>query len=337
MARPCWLQMPSAPRALVGSVPYLAAGSLARDLMGAPNDRFRKFVALVRQNELYEAGEIYDNSVAFLKITPKVGAPAKAAADHIARTHARRAAGVGASVRWPIFFALLEAKIPIEARWDRLFPLPFFALDDHKCRKLVPHLADCIGAIPEVRRDAAITRALVDEKLNLVRNGLCVLAIWPSAKVLECMLAHADKPSVLLRRIAEEFPSMAPIARALEAGRKPPPALRRAAAPTTITSLGKLDPVAQKQLAVAGERWDGQKLTAAARLAKGKESSFLGSLERCAVVTGTGERVYDVFTYAGDSGTIFATGTTRVVASIIQSSIECRNAALAEGLEIALA
>lgn len=47
-------------------------------------------------------------------------------------------------------------------------------------------------------------------------------------------------------------------------------------------------------------------------------------------MTATGKRVYDVFTYAGD-------GTTRVVASIVQSSIECGNAELAEGLAIALA
>ena len=74
-----------------------------------------------------------------------------------------------------------------------------------------------------------------------------------------------------------------------------------------------------------------------APLAKGEESSFVGSLERCEIVTATGKRVNDVFTYAGDSGTIFATGTTRVVASIVQSSIECGNAGLAEGLAIALA
>ncbi len=128
-----------------------------------------------------------------------------------------------------------------------LLPVPFFALDDQKSRKLVPYLAECIGAIPEARRDAAVVRALVDEKLNVVRNGRCVLALWPSVRVLECMLAHAEKPSVLLRRVAEDFPSMAAIARALEKGRKPPPALRRAAAPRSITSLRNLDPVAQKQ------------------------------------------------------------------------------------------
>jgi hypothetical protein len=304
--------------------------------MASPNDRFRKLVALVLRDKLYDAGEIYENSVSFLKVTAKVGPLARAAADHLARTYAKGPRGVTSTVRWPIFFALLQAKIPVEARWDMLVPLPFFDLDEKKCRKLVPYLADCIGALPEARRDAALVRALATERLNVVRNGRCVLAIWPSAKVLKYMLANAEKPSALLRRIAEEIPAMAPIARAPGKKKKPPPVLRLAATPEKIRSLRKLEPVAREQLRVAGQRWDGLKLAAASRLAAGTESSFLGSLERCAIVTGTGKRVYDVYTYAGDSGTIFAVGTTRVVASIIQSSIECRNAQLAEALTIAL-
>ena len=49
-----------------------------------------------------------------------------------------------------------------------------------------------------------------------------------------------------------------------------------------------------------------------------------------------GKPAYDVWEYAGDSGTMFEVGTTKEVACIIQGSVECANEALRDAFELAV-
>ncbi|MEO8875230.1 MAG: hypothetical protein ABI461_06575, partial [Polyangiaceae bacterium] len=56
---------------------------------------------------------------------------------------------------WPIFMALVRAKVPIEPRWDALLPLAFG--DDAKL------VRECVAAIPEERRVAAILGAFAKD------------------------------------------------------------------------------------------------------------------------------------------------------------------------------
>jgi hypothetical protein len=200
-----------------------------------------------------EANDLFDfaNVPLLGKLRGEGRAWAAAIADEIAK-HER----VPEDVRWPVFLTLVRAKIPIEPRWDSLLPLGFGVY-----RKLTD---ECVRAIPEGRRDAAIVRAI--GRLYVGEIGLPLLAQHPSVsltlKILEAM--NDDR-----------------------------------------------------LLAKSGE-------------------TFRGFLEICELASPEGEPKYDAYLYMVDSGTIFAHGTTKVVADIIQSGIECSDAALDMGIEAAL-
>ncbi|MEO7112252.1 MAG: hypothetical protein ABI183_17535, partial [Polyangiaceae bacterium] len=91
----------------------------------------------------------------------------------------------------------------------------------------------------------------------------------------------------------------------------------------------------QKQLAAAGQAYDGEKLSAAIRMSREKkddEHSFFGFLEIRDVADANGTPLYTAFLYRVDSGSIFKAGTTTAVAAITQSSVECEDAALRSAL-----
>jgi len=104
-----------------------------------------------------------------------------------------------------------------------------------------------------------------------------------------------------------------------------------------IGSIDELDDVEKQQLVDAGRRWDGQELSADARLSDGdEESSFKGFLNRADVVDGDAV-VFDAWFYAVDSGTIFRARTTDAVAEIIQFGLECSDPATKAALDDAFA
>jgi hypothetical protein len=101
-------------------------------------------------------------------------------------------------------------------------------------------------------------------------------------------------------------------------------------------TLDDLSPVARKQLLAAMKRYDKKKLSVEARLGDGDydaTGSVRNGLERIEI---DGDVAIEGFLYMGDSGTFFKKGTTRVVAEVIQSSLECRDAALGSALRTAL-
>jgi hypothetical protein len=110
--------------------------------------------------------------------------------------------------------------------------------------------------------------------------------------------------------------------------------------------VDELTPLQQAQLVAAGKRYDGGEYSAAERLSfegsdahpGGQKQSFKGFLEiREIVDASSGRPAYDAFLYMVDSGTIFRTGTTDVVADIIQCGLECDDEALEAALDAVVA
>ncbi len=102
-------------------------------------------------------------------------------------------------------------------------------------------------------------------------------------------------------------------------------------------TLDDLSPLEQAQLAVAGERYDGEALPAAARLphADGDDDVMLSSLTVVDLHDASGEVRYVAWTYCVDSGTVFAAGTTDDVAEVIQFGLTSPDPTLAAALTAA--
>ncbi len=100
-----------------------------------------------------------------------------------------------------------------------------------------------------------------------------------------------------------------------------------------------LGPVAEEQLRIAGASWDGEDRAAEDRLDGELEGSFAGTLERrvLADVEAYGDTpLFDVLRFAGDSGVVFASGSTRIVAWIAYNRVEMRDRRIRIAIEAAL-
>lgn len=104
-----------------------------------------------------------------------------------------------------------------------------------------------------------------------------------------------------------------------------------------ISLVEELNPKEREQLRVAGKFYDGSDLPAESRLAGGvdEDDGSLFDTELWKVVDG-GRHLYDVWFYMTDSGTFFRAGTTEDVAMVIQSGLECEDAALRTELGAAM-
>lgn len=315
-------------------------GGAIRKLMDglSKTDRFRVFAELAIATAAPGTrgpgpAIVYEESIAFRKLGRNVGPLARKAATALVERYGAR---VPNGLRWPVFTALLAAKLPIEPAWDVLLPMAFHDRDDAQCRKLVPLMLEGLRAIPDERRDAAVVGALENEALDIVRNGRELLVAWPSSKIVALLLKHASAPRELAKTLRKEHPALAGVIDALLKGTKPPVVLRRGSS-REIASTKNLTPRQREQIAIVGRRWDGKRLDASARLGKRADvESALHSLELVELRDESGKLVYEAFTHSGDSGTIFAAGTKRVVASIVQSFVECSNEGLRESIELAL-
>ncbi|MFK0258052.1 hypothetical protein [Streptomyces sp. NPDC090445] len=91
-----------------------------------------------------------------------------------------------------------------------------------------------------------------------------------------------------------------------------------------ITSLARLTPVQIEQLRRCGEAYDGEDLPPGQRLPSetSDEESVLHGCELWDVAV-DGASVYEAWFYRADSGSIFLTGTTEMVAQVIQFGLEC--------------
>ena len=109
-----------------------------------------------------------------------------------------------------------------------------------------------------------------------------------------------------------------------------------------VTSLDMLSPIQQQQLAIAGTEWDGEVLPASARIAKGEDVDYdeggpLYKLELWDVEDEHGTTLYQLWTYAVDSGSIFKAGTTHSVGGFVQNYLEVEDEELHAALGRAIA
>jgi len=107
---------------------------------------------------------------------------------------------------------------------------------------------------------------------------------------------------------------------------KDPPCLRfqNCRKPTSVDELSSIE---RAQLEKAGKLYDGEELSAEARLCTpnqgDEETSFYGFISLWDLVNKSGNVLYTAWFYKVDSGSIFSVGTTDIVAEIIQFGIEC--------------
>jgi hypothetical protein len=118
------------------------------------------------------------------------------------------------------------------------------------------------------------------------------------------------------------------------------PLVLRTLSVATDADILDLGETAEHQIRIAGSSWDGEDLPAEDRLDGEVAGSFAGTLERR--VLGDAESknatpMFDVLRFNGDSGVVFAAGTTNVVAWIAYDKVEMRDRRVRIALEAALA
>lgn len=263
-----------------------------------------------------------------------------------ARTAAALTAGghgtTGLDIKWPVFLALARSGTDIDPAWDWLLPAGYG--DEADLTR------ECADAIEPHRRAAAVRAAVRSLTFApaIVRTGLALLSTHPSATLTRLVLEYsaaatkgtdAIEKSETLAELDEIGARHDVVARVLAAYREdytvPTLSVVQTLAPTSVDELSVEQ---REQLRVAGENYDSATLSAADRLAPDPdlESSFSGTLEIRTLADEAGTPRFDAFTYAGDSGTVFAHATTEVVAEIIQVHLECPDPGLEEALRLCL-
>ena len=236
-----------------------------------------------------------------------------------------------------IFTALLQLKVPIEARWAALVPV---LLNDKT--KLT---TNAIKALPLEHRAAAAV-----DGLKILHPAWAISAFdylvhaVPDPALARQVLSRIDDVSgsrkqiiAAVRASAKKYPAILAAIDAFEKG-EPAAVSLTTVSLTSPSTLAALSPIDQKQVLAAGKLYHGKKVTLEQLLDDDPHSelTFAGGLERRALADAAGKLVYDVWEYRGDTGCIFKAGTTTVVAEVLQGSVECNDAGLREGLEQAL-
>ncbi len=251
-----------------------------------------------------------------------------------------RAAGEGkrSPPLWPML-AMIRAKVRIEQRWEVLMPVGLHTLT-----------REILEALPVDRRGPAFLLGLQQMghpgwALNAAK---ALLPVAPDAGVMayaiECIKssvgaerAHLDA----LEKAAKGHPELIALVDAARGKRPPPIALttttqRDVAQEGATARFSKID---EAQLLAAGQAYFGKKVPLDRLLAlkPDHEQSLRAVLRYRALADAKGKHVYDVWEFAGDSGSIFRAGTTTEVAAIIQGDVECDDAALKDALAMAVA
>ncbi|MEJ7598875.1 MAG: hypothetical protein WKG01_13285 [Kofleriaceae bacterium] len=232
------------------------------------------------------------------------------------------------------FLALVRSKVPIEPRWDPLLSLEGgFA-------------ATFIKALPAERRGPAVAFALT--KMGhpgwALRAAKDLLSIVPYPEIatyaIACIERSVGSPRQHLADLAKAAAKHPDVLAVIDAARKgkPAPIVLKTTAVRDVAKEGikaKFSTSDVAQLLVAGKRYFGKKLPITKLLALDphSEETLRHVLSLRTVADAKGKPTYDIWEYAGDSGTVFKTGTTTAVADIIQGSVECANDALREALE----
>jgi hypothetical protein len=122
-------------------------------------------------------------------------------------------------------------------------------------------------------------------------------------------------------------------------GMPPKPIPLTALPKVTDADILDLGPLAEEQLRVAGRSWDGEDLSAEERLDGEREGSLAGTFERRVLVDARVEPavpVFDVVSFAGDSGVVFRAGSATPVGWIADGKVEVRERHLREAIDRAL-
>ena len=283
---------------------------------------------------------------------PECFTPEGIGAEHAAwaRAEADRLLSLGARetrrVRFVVFPALVRANVSIE---DRYFPLLPFEPNPNRLPPLKAIVSECLGAIPDERREEAVMAALAaendDDRESISWSMLELLPYAGVARIAIEGVSAQDLPGILgrLDALGERHEAVREVVeehRRAQARKKPVRALARGATrtPSSVTDLTALQAM---QLEVFGNAYDGRSLAAKDRLSKTggvDDGSFTGFLELVDfVAAGTDEVLYEAILMI-DSGSIFEAGTTREVAAIIQGGLDqCQDASLFAALKKVLA
>lgn len=229
------------------------------------------------------------------------------------------------------FLALVRAKIPIEPRWDALLPIGS------------KHASECVKAIPKERRAAAVLSAMRNMHPGYaLKAGVELLPLVPDPAIAQQVIDNIPKsiqgPREVFKRLTEAAGKHADVLAVIKAAQRKKPK------PIQLTTTSLRAPRAgfsaldEKQLRAAGKLYFGKVWPLTTLLSKDRhcEESLLHLLEYRSLANAAGKHVYDAWEYAGDSGTIFAAGTTRVVAEVVQGSVECDDEALRDAVDDAL-
>ncbi|MBK7399790.1 MAG: hypothetical protein IPJ34_26925 [Myxococcales bacterium] len=100
-------------------------------------------------------------------------------------------------------------------------------------------------------------------------------------------------------------------------------------------SVAELSKTQRAQLTEMARAYDGKNISLAKRFGDGPDAHG-GTLEIRDLVDGKGKRLYDVLTWLADDGCAFNTGTTEVVAQLVQHGVDCDDPGLEAALEKAL-
>jgi hypothetical protein len=232
------------------------------------------------------------------------------------------------------FVSLVNARVPIEPRWDALLTLESWMAKEER--------EACVRAIPEERREAAVAAALFNPSVEVATDLLPRFPFACLAAYVVARLEHAhDAQGALdaVRAAAKRNAAIVEILAPVEKKLAKTPTLRVTARLQLIVEA-ELDATARKQLEAANRRYGGHKMTTreifAAQAQEG-EVILPRLTERLTVEDDNKKHVYDVWLYMGDSGTVFKAGRTVVVAEIVQGGLECKSLALKLALKAVLA
>ena len=310
------------------------------------NDRFFHELDLTFAERLEVFADIYFGAFRLKRNRLTWGSRAQMSGDHgdWARRTAERAieGGYGTlsmELKWAAFLGLVRAGIPIEPRWDILLPAGY--------GPELELMRECVQAIPQDRRDDALVRAVraLSFGSSIVRCGLAMLHDFPSRALTQLVLNNADAATTGTEKLtkAETLERLEAAAKVHDVVGRTVRAHRdgivvpdlRCVALVVPKTADELTATQCAQIVQAGVGYDGREQTIEQRLSDApelEESSFLGSLELRVFADPTGAPLYDAYSYAGDSGSIFEHGTLNEVGQVIQGGLQCADSGLREAL-----
>jgi len=240
-----------------------------------------------------------------------------------------------------VLLVLVRAGLALEPRHDRLFTMWHLGTTST--------LWEVVDAVPVERREAVVAAvATALGGMYIQRWAPELLQRYPLAgptKVVLSLLRYVERPRDFMKALKAIGATAPPVEAVLKAhARKTPPIPKLVVdALTPLQTTADLDDVQQAQLVEANRRYGGTTMTATAIMQntgedepEGDPQIVTAGLEHGHVVGTDGTVLYDVLLYNADAGTFFQTGTTVVVADVIQFGVEAVDKALGQGLQQAL-